>query len=67
MYAPIREEGAAPRDLWPKNRDGITGRTSRATDLGYGSYRVATNRSGHTRAERTVFHGRMSVCHYIVR
>ena len=38
MYAPMREEGAPPRDLWPKNRDGIIGRTSRATDLGYGAY-----------------------------
>ena len=45
MYAPMRDEGAAPRDLWPKNRDGITGRTSRATNLGYGAYRVATNRT----------------------
>ena len=67
MYAPIREEGAAPRDLWPKNRDGIIGRTSRATGLGYGAYRVATNRSALARAEHTMFHGRMSVCQYIVR
>lgn len=41
----MREEGPEPRDLWPNNRDGITGRTSRATGLGYGAYRVATNRS----------------------
>lgn len=53
MYAPIREEGAAPRDLWPKNRDGIIGRTSRATDLGYGASRVATNRSAAQRKQNT--------------
>ncbi|MEY2779693.1 MAG: hypothetical protein RL623_873 [Actinomycetota bacterium] len=40
----MAEEGAAPRDLWLKNREGITGRTSRATFVGYGDSAMATNR-----------------------
>ena len=53
MYAPIRDEGTAPRDLWLKKRDGITGRTSRATRLGYGAQCVATNRGASASEQNT--------------